>query len=61
MDMEAWCGAGQGVAKSQTQLSDWTESWILNTFSEFKAKGNIKPRITYYTVPVVWVSFNIAS
>ena len=60
MDREAWCGAGHGVAKSQTWLSDWTESWILNSFSEFKAKGNIKPGITYYTVPV-WVSFNIAS
>ena len=25
MDREAWHASGNGVAKSQTQLSDWTE------------------------------------
>ena len=32
MDREAWCAAVHEAAKSQTQLSDWTDWWGLYSF-----------------------------
>ena len=35
MEREAWRAAAHGVAKSQTQLSDWAQaSRVLRTFSD---------------------------
>ena len=40
MDREAWCAVVHWVAKSQTQLSDWTElNWILH--STYNVPGTV--------------------
>ena len=40
MDMEAWSAAVYGVAKSQTQLSDWTELMAEELYWNLKLKQN---------------------
>ena len=51
MDKEAWPAATHGVAKSRTQLSDWTElryikylSWVLFSRIQFKERWNLFSR-----------------
>ena len=44
MNREAWCAALQGVAKSWTRLSDWTE---LDT-CEWQSFVKLEPRLIYY-------------
>ena len=49
MDREAWHAAIHGIAKSQTQLSDWTE--LKNEMSKLLEKYSLKKYET-------WISYN---
>ena len=44
LDWEAWCAAVRGVAKSWTQLSDWTESNWINSLKWYLLLGLAVPR-----------------
>ena len=41
MDRETWCGAVHGVVKSQTRLSDWTDTFFRHYFLSSISRSEI--------------------
>ena len=70
-DKEAWSAAVHGVAKSQTQLRDWTTTIIFNAIDKFDFKSFLliflllSPIFLYCFLPLVlpslWLLFMILS
>ena len=63
-DREAWCGVVHGVTKSQTRLSDWSQSrrpytclvnWSLNNNPAYPFDSREPP--TCFQYPVYWISY----
>ena len=52
MDREAWPAAVHGVAKSQTQLSDWTELMMLNNVVLFSAIPQMESATYIHVFPL---------
>ena len=59
MDREAWCAAIYGVAKSRTQLSDWTELKIihLKLKPQLSFKLRFQIQIGYKCTVLLFLSF----
>jgi len=54
-DREAWCATVHGVAKSQTQLSNWTTILFPNLFP-FRLLWNTEQCSLCYTIGPCWLS-----